>query len=87
MVTIIVRAADGAVLASAEHPEEAWLSVDRVYQPGDRILISGPAHLTVQMDQALPAGEIFLPRGRMTWTVPAGEHRHRRALFLPVMLT
>ena len=75
VITIIVRAADGAVLATAEHPEEAWLSVDRVYQPGDRILISGPAHLSVQMDQALPAGEVFLPLGRMTWTVPAGEHR------------
>ena len=30
MITILVQAADGAVLASAEHPEEALLSVDRV---------------------------------------------------------
>ena len=27
------------------------------------------------MDQSLPSGEVFLPEGIMTWTVPAGEHR------------
>ena len=75
MISIIVQSSDGSVLASASHPEEVFLSVDRVYQPGDRILISGAAHLRVQMDQALPAGEVFLPREEMTWAVPCGEHR------------
>ncbi len=75
MITAVVRSADGAVLAAAEHPEEVWLSVDRVYQPGDTVLISGAKHLKVQMDQSVPAGEVFLPDGTMTWTVPAGEHR------------
>ena len=75
MITVTVLSSEGAVLASAEHPEEAWLSVDRVYQPGDVIRISGPSHLRVRMDQALPAGEVFLPAGVMTWPVPAGEHR------------
>ena len=75
MISIIVQSSDSSVLASASHPEEVFLSVDRVYQPGDRILISGAAHLRVQMDQALPAGEVFLPREEMTWTVPCGEHR------------
>ncbi len=75
MITITVQSADRSVLASAQHPEEALLSVDRVYQPGDRVVISGARHLRVQMDQALPWGEVFLPAERMTWTVPAGEHR------------
>ena len=75
MITVTVLSSEGAVLASAEHPEEAWLSVDRVYQPGDVIRISGPSRLRVRMDQALPAGEVFLPSGAMTWPVPAGEHR------------
>lgn len=75
MITVTVQASDGTVLASAEHPDEVWLSVDRVYQPGDTIRICGPAHLRVRMDQTLPAGEVFLPAGRMTWPVPAGEHR------------
>ena len=75
MITIIVRAADGTVLASAEHPEEAFLSVDRVYRPGDTVLISGARHLRIRMDQSLPEGEVYLPESRMTWPVPAGEHR------------
>ncbi len=75
MIAVSVLASDGSVLASVSHPEEAMLSVDRAWQPGDRILISGAAHLWVQMDQALPAGEVFLPEKKMTWTVPSGEHR------------
>ena len=70
MITILVRAADGTVLASAEHPEEAFLSVDRVWQPGDTVRISGTQHLRVRMDQSLPEGEVFLPEGRMIWPVP-----------------
>ena len=75
MITILVQSAGGTVLASAQHPEEAWLSVNRVYQPGDVVRISGAKHLEVQLDQSLPAGEVFLPDETMTWTVPAGEHR------------
>ena len=75
MISILVQAADGTVLASSEHPEEASLSVDRVYLPGDVIRISGSQHLRVRMDQSLPSGEVFLPEGTMTWPVPCGEHR------------
>ena len=75
MITILVQSSDGTVLASSEHPSEALLSVDRVYQPGDVIRIAGAAHLRVQMDQSLPAGEVFLPDQQMTWLVPSGEHR------------
>ena len=75
MISITVQSSEGTVLAYAEHPEEAWLSVDRAYLPGDVIRITGPSRLRVRMDQALPAGEVFLPSGVMTWPVPAGEHR------------
>lgn len=75
MIKIVVCSADGTVLASAGHPGEAFLSLDRVWQQGDRILISGARHLRVQMDQSLPSGEVFLPEESMTWPVPAGEHR------------
>ncbi|MDR9824331.1 hypothetical protein RCJ22_01765, partial [Vibrio sp. FNV 38] len=75
MITILVQSSDGTVLASSKHPSEALLSADRVYQPGDVIRIAGAAHLRVQMDQSLPAGEVFLPDQQMTWRVPAGEHR------------
>ena len=75
MISITVQSSEGTVLAYAEHPEEAWLSVDRAYLPGDVIRITGSSRLRVRMDQALPAGEVFLPSGVMTWPVPAGEHR------------
>ena len=75
MITITLHSSDGTVQASASHPEEAWLCVDRAYLPGDVIRISGGAHLEVRMDQALPSGEVFLPAGYMTWPVPSGEHR------------
>ena len=75
MISIIVQSSDGTVLASAEHTEEALLAVNRVYRTGDVIRIAGASHLSVQMDQALPAGEVFLPDRRMTWPVPSGEHR------------
>ena len=75
MISITVQSSEGTVLAYAEHPEEAWLSVDRAYLPGDVIRITGSSRLQVRMDQALPASEVFLPSGVMTWPVPAGEHR------------
>lgn len=75
MISVTVLSSDGSLLASARHPEEVLLSVDRVYQSGDRILIAGASHLILQMDQAMHPGEVFLPDGRMTWTVPSGEHR------------
>ena len=75
MIRIEVKNAEGGLIASAEHEREALLCVDREYQPGDVVIISGGRHLYVQMDQAMLAGEVYLPDGRMTWTVPAGEHR------------
>ena len=75
MIEIQVLTGDGRVLARCAHEREALLCVDRAYAPGDRIVLSGGAHLWVQMDQALPAGEVYLPSGRMAWPVPAGEHR------------
>ncbi len=75
MIRIEVKSADGTLLASAEHENEALLCVDREYEPGDVIVISGAQHIVVQMDQAMPEGEVYLPAERMTWTVPAGEHR------------
>ena len=74
---ILIKAIDasGTVLASAEHQEEAMLCVDRVYQPGDRLIIEGAKHLWVQMDQSISGAFVYAPEGVMDWPVPAGEHR------------
>ena len=76
MIEIIVKDAQGGVLARAAHESEALLSVDRDYQPGDRIeIISGEKHLWVQMDATILPGEVYLPEGHMSWVIPMGEHR------------
>lgn len=76
MITIKVRSASGETLAEGSHETEALLRVDRVYEDGDTIVItSDTPHLWVQLDTTLLPGEVYLPQGRMTWPVPAGEHR------------
>ena len=75
MIVIQVRDAEGNLLAAVSHEKEAMLCVNRVYQPGDRLVIRGAERLFVQMDQSLSACEVFAPEGRMDWPVPSGEHR------------
>ena len=75
MITLSVYSAENQLLAQSAHPSEAMLCVDRIYQPGDRIEISGDAeHVIFQPDQAILPAEVYLPTGHMTWTVPHGEH-------------
>ena len=76
MIQISILDARGTLLARAAHADEALLRVDRVYRPGDVIVIEADCpHLMVQMDAALLPGEVYLPAGKMTWPVPCGEHR------------
>lgn len=77
MVRLELRDANGQVLVHAEHAQEAMLCTYRVYEEGDQIVVScdEATHLWVQMDETIPAGEVYIPQGSMTWTVPFGEHR------------
>ena len=76
MITITARTASGEAVASVRHGDEALLCFDRDYAEGDAIEIASDAkHLWVQTDVSLLPGEVYLPDGRMTWTVPWGEHR------------
>ncbi len=76
MIEIMVSDAQGHELACAAHETETLLCVEREYQPGDTInIISSEKHLWVQMDVAILPGEVYLPKGCMTWRIPQGEHR------------
>ena len=76
MITITARTASGEILAQTSHATEALLRIDRIYEDGDVIEItSDDKHLWVQMDATILPGEVYLPDGRMTWHIPAGEHR------------
>ena len=81
MITILVKAADGTMIASAQSADDARLCIDRVYEDGDTVeILADEKHLCVQMDVTLLPGEVYLQNGRMTWRVPAGEHRLAYAL-------
>ncbi|MBE5797975.1 MAG: carbohydrate-binding protein [Clostridiales bacterium] len=85
MITITAKTAAGEVLAQASHASEALLRIDRTYEDGDCIeIVSDEKHLIVQMDATILPGEVYLPGGRMTWRVPAGEHR---LAYCPVAFT
>ena len=76
MITISVLDASGALLASSAHESEAFLCLDRMYEPGDTIVIASDGkHVWAQLDTALLPGEVYLPGGHMSWRVPEGEHR------------
>lgn len=76
MITILVKAADGTMIASAQSADDARLCIDRAYEDGDTVeILADEKHLCVQMDVTLLPGEVYLPNGRMTWRIPAGEHR------------
>ena len=67
----------GNLLARAAHSDEVLLALDRQWAEGDRVEITAPphSHLWLRMGAAIPEGEVYCPGGRMTWRVPAGEHR------------
>ena len=58
MITILVKAADGTMIASAQSAEDARLCIDRVYEDGDTVeILADEKHLCVQMDVTLLPGE------------------------------
>ena len=60
---LIVRDRTGKVLARAEHPTEALLSLVHAWAEGDCVEIFTPkgAHLWLRMDAAVPEGEASAP--------------------------
>lgn len=77
MITLSLCDCGGNVLFESIGREEALLCFDRIYEDGDRfeIVCDTAKHLKVRVDAAIGEGEVYLPEGKMTWTVPIGEHR------------
>jgi hypothetical protein len=69
-VQVEVRDAAGAVVAEVQASGGlATLNVDREYKPGDRIIVSGPPHLVVRLDAAMPESPVFSPTGRIEFPI------------------
>jgi len=75
-VTISVLDADGKVIAALEPTAEslaAKVRLKRKYRPGDRIVVTGPQHLAVKLDTAMPAHMVYCPTGKLSFAVPTGR--------------
>ena len=81
-VRIQLLDANGKTVAEAgDKAGPATLTVDRMYEKGDRIRIDGPAHLVIRLDEHLPEAPVYSPTGRVDFTIPHGRKRaqERRA--------
>jgi hypothetical protein len=65
----------------------AALSFDREYQPGDRIVLSGPPRMAVRLDEHMPECLLYLPdasHGSFSYEVPYGrEERQTGSAYAP----
>lgn len=77
MISVLVKDFNGKIVAEAFDDEEVLLSFSHEYSEGDFIEISSDESrfLIVQTDNSLIPSEVYIPEGKMIWTIPAGEHR------------
>jgi hypothetical protein len=70
------RISDSAIGIGSSQTDSASLDFHRTYQPGDRILFSGPQEIAVRMDQTMPECMIYMPNpssGSLLYEIPSGH--------------
>ena len=72
-IKISVIDSTGKVVESVKGQKVVLLNIKRIYQPGDRIVISGSEYMTVQIDENVPQSEVYLPEGEMKMQIPFGD--------------
>jgi hypothetical protein len=92
-IAIEVQDAQGTRIAATgiQGPQpttaSADLSFDREYQPGDRIVLSGPRRIAVRLDQNMPECLLYLPDSShrsFTYEIPNGrEERQTGSAYAP----
>ena len=77
MASLQIRNREGELLAESCFREEGMLCFDHAWEEGDRIELDAgePSHWLWRLDSVWDASEVYLPTGRLHWTVPGGEHR------------
>lgn len=65
---------------SPAQSDSVTLLVHRTYQPGDRILFTGPQEMAVRMDQSMPECWIYAPNSAsLTFQIPYGRAEQQTA--------
>jgi hypothetical protein len=68
------RISDSATAIGSSLSDSASLDFHRTYQPGDRILFSGPQEMAVRMDRTMPECLIYAPNPvSLTYEIPYGR--------------
>ncbi len=77
MAILRVRDRENRILAETEPAEAPSLRLDRFWHAGDRVELEAgePSHWAWRLDSVWEESSVFLPEGKLIWTVPAGEHR------------
>jgi len=70
----------GKTFALAVKDKPVSLTIDRVYVVGDVIRITGPKHMVVRLDAALPEAPVYAPSGVIEYAVPCGRNSDREAM-------
>lgn len=83
---IVIEDAQGVRIAgpntdpASSKSSSAVLPFDRVYQPGDRIILNGPQRMAVQLDTNMPECLLYLPassQGNVSYEVPYGREENQ----------
>ncbi len=72
--------ASGKTYELAVKDAPVTLTIDRAYTAGDVIRVTGPKHMVVRLDAALPEAPVYTPTGVIEYTVPVGRGSDREAM-------
>ncbi len=84
-----VRLAGPETHPSSSKTASAALVFDREYQPGDRIVLSGPARMAVRVDETMPECLLYIPgssQANVSYEIPYGrEEKQTGSAYAPEM--
>jgi hypothetical protein len=78
-----VRIAGPEVTATSSKPPSAVLAFDREYQPGDRIIFSGPQRMAVKLDETMTECMLYLPassQANISYEIPYGHEEQNTGI-------
>jgi hypothetical protein len=78
-----IRIAGPEVPSTSSKPPSAVLVFDREYQPGDRIIFSGPQRIAVKLDETMTECMLYLPassQANISYEIPYGHEEQNTGI-------